>query len=69
METAPFFGPARSRASAVNSVERYPHIRHAGLDHGGKADAVKLAGGTCRVAAALEIVEPAIPIVVATARA
>ncbi len=37
------------------------HIRHAGLDHGGKADAVDFAGGTCRVAAALEIVEPAIP--------
>ena len=36
------------------------HVGHAGLDHRGKADAVKLAGGARRVAPALEIVEPAV---------
>ncbi len=36
------------------------HVRHAGLDHDGKADAVLPAGGARRVAPALEIVEPAV---------
>ena len=36
------------------------HVRHRGLDHDGKADAVLAAGGARRISSSLQIVEPAI---------
>ncbi len=52
-------GPGALAGIGGEQRREIAHVRHAGLDHGGKADAVEPAGGARGVALAPEIIEPA----------